>query len=65
MNIFARPAYDSEFTQFLNAWKQRDPAVQENQRIGLALLWDKPPVNLEERRRATDSAVKRSAYVYE
>ena len=65
MNIFARPAYESEFTQFLNAWKQRHPAVQESQRMGLALLWDKLPVDQEEQRRVTASAVKRSAYVYE
>ena len=64
MNIFSRPAYESEFTQFLNDWKRRDPSIQEGQRMGLALLWDKLPVDEEERRRANTSAVKRSAYAY-
>ena len=65
MNIFARPAYESEFTQFLNEWKQRDPAIQEGQRVGLALRWDKSPSDLEDLRPSASSALKRSAYVYE
>jgi hypothetical protein len=65
MNIFSRPEYQSEFMLFLNAWKQRDPGLQKRQRAGLALLWDKLPINQDERLRDAASAVTRLAYVYE
>jgi len=65
MNLFSRPKYESEFTLFLRELKQRDPAVQERQRAGRALLWDKAPVNPEESQRNAASTVKRHAYTYE
>ena len=65
MSIFARPKYESDFTQFLSAWKQRDPALQQAQQTGLALLWDKAPLDKDARERAAAGAVKRQSYVYE
>ncbi|RJX30324.1 MAG: DUF3460 family protein [Oxalobacter sp.] len=65
MRIFSRPQYESEFTRFLNELKQRDPDVQKAQHAGMARLWDKPPIDQDERRRAAASAVKRLPYVYE
>ncbi len=65
MNLFARPEYESEFTQFLKGWKQRDPGLQQRQDEGRALLLDKMPTDPEERARANESAVKRRPYAYE
>jgi hypothetical protein len=65
MNLFARPDYESEFTLFLNEWKQRDPDLAKRQLAGRAQLWDKPPVDPDESRRAVAAAVKRSPYVYD
>lgn len=65
MRLFSRPPYESEFTQFLNAMKTRDPGVKRRQEEGRALLWDQPPIDLVERRRLAASSVKRSSYVYE
>jgi len=64
MNIFARPEYESEFTQFLQEMKQRDPGVEERQRAGRALLWDKAPISPEESQRMAASKEKREAYAY-
>ena len=41
MNIFYRPAYQSEATQFIDQLKRRDPELEERQRAGRELLWDK------------------------
>ena len=65
MNIFARPEYQSEFTLFLNDHKLKQPTIAERQRTGLALLWDKTPIDLADRQRASESQVRRNAYVYE
>jgi len=64
MNIFARPEYESEFTQFLQELKQRDPGMAERQRAGLALLWDKAPIDQDESQRTAASKEKREAYAY-
>ena len=41
MNIFYRPAYKSETTQFIDQLKHRDPELEARQREGRELLWDK------------------------
>ncbi len=41
MNIFYRPKYQSEATQFLEQLKTSQPELEERQRQGRALLWDK------------------------
>jgi hypothetical protein len=41
MNIFYRPMYQSEATQFISQLKAQDPELEAKQRQGRALLWDK------------------------
>lgn len=57
--------YVSDFTKFLNDLKKKDPTLEEKQRAGRALLWDKAPIDLDARRRAEESRVKQQAYVYQ
>ena len=57
--------YESEATQFINDLKQKNPLLEEGQREGRALLWDKAPIDLDERARADESRVQQQAYVYQ
>lgn len=41
MNIFRRPDYQSDTTQFIAQLKSSKPELEEQQRQGRALLWDK------------------------
>jgi hypothetical protein len=41
MNIFYRPFYKSDITQFLEQLKAARPELQAQQQAGRALLWDK------------------------
>lgn len=41
MNIFRRPDYQSDATQFLEQLKASRPELPTQQRQGRALLWDK------------------------
>ena len=41
MNIFRRPDYRSEATQFIDELKAQRPTLEADQRAGRALLWDK------------------------
>jgi hypothetical protein len=41
MSIFARPHYTSDATQFLESLKASRPDLEQRQREGRALLWDK------------------------
>ncbi|WP_432257965.1 DUF3460 family protein [Cupriavidus sp. TMH.W2] len=56
--------YESDITQFLKQLKQERPTLEAEQRDGRALLWDKSPINLEERARADASRVAQKPYVY-
>ncbi|EYS87620.1 hypothetical protein CF68_01990 [Cupriavidus sp. SK-4] len=56
--------YESEITQFLKQLKQERPTLEAEQRDGRALLWDKSPIDLEERARAEASRVAQKPYVY-
>ncbi|MEX3956977.1 DUF3460 domain-containing protein [Trinickia symbiotica] len=56
--------YQSDITKFLNELKQQRPTLEEEQRRGRALLWDKQPVDLEERANQQASRVKQTPYVY-
>lgn len=42
VNIFRRPDYQSEATQFISQLKTQKPELEAQQRAGRALLWDKP-----------------------
>ena len=56
--------YESEITQFLKQLKQENPTLDAEQREGRGLLWDKAPIDLEERSRANASRVPQKPYVY-
>lgn len=40
MNIFYRPKYQSDVSQFISQLKAKDPALDAKQRQGRELLWD-------------------------
>jgi hypothetical protein len=56
--------YESEISQFIKQLKQQNPQLEESQRAGRALLWDKAPIDLDQQRRANESRVNQQAYVY-
>ena len=41
--------YLSDITQFINQMKEQKPSLEAEQRKGRALLWDKQPIDLDER----------------
>jgi hypothetical protein len=57
--------YESDHTLFIKSLKEKNPGMEEGQRAGRALLWDKPPVSLSEQERQMESAIKQQAYVYQ
>ncbi|AOY92972.1 DUF3460 domain-containing protein [Cupriavidus sp. USMAA2-4] len=56
--------YESDITQFLKTLKKEQPSLEAEQREGRALLWDKAPIDLDERARADASRVAQKPYVY-
>jgi hypothetical protein len=56
--------YQSDITQFLNQLKQQKPTLEDEQRRGRALLWDKQPIDLDERASNQAARVKQTSYVY-
>ena len=64
MNIFYRPKYKSEVTQFIEQLKSKDPALEAKQRQGRDLLWDKE-VNRSDWSDYRDAQVEQKAYVYQ
>ena len=63
MNIFRRPDYESDATQFIKQLKAAMPELESQQRQGRALLWDKQI----DRRLAADinaGRVAQKPYVY-
>lgn len=57
--------YESEFTRFIKDLKQKNPKLEEEQRAGRALLWDKPSIDLDTQKKTKESSVKQQAYVYQ
>ncbi|TAK91234.1 MAG: DUF3460 family protein [Burkholderiaceae bacterium] len=57
--------YESDITQFIRSLKQQKPHLEAEQRKGRALLWDKTPIDLDERRRQNESRVPQQPYVYQ
>jgi hypothetical protein len=57
--------YESEATLFIKDLKAKNPALEESQRAGRALLWDKKPVGLDQQARDLDSSVRQQSYVYQ
>lgn len=58
-------AYESDFTKFIKELKEKNPELEQNQREGRALLWDKAPVDLDAQQRILESRIKQQAYVYQ
>ena len=57
--------YESEFSLFIKELKQKNPKLEESQREGRALLWDKTPIDLDLQERSKDSRVEQQPYVYQ
>jgi predicted phage tail protein len=57
--------YESDHTKFIKALKQQNPELEQQQRDGRALLWDKAPIDLDTQKRNIDASVKQQAYVYQ
>ncbi|VVE48120.1 DUF3460 family protein [Pandoraea anhela] len=57
--------YESDITQFIKQLKTEKPTLEAEQRKGRALLWDKQPIDLDERSRAQQSRVAQQPYVYQ
>lgn len=57
--------YESDFTRFLKELKEKDPALEQKQRAGRAIWWDKAPIDLDARKREQESRVKQQPYVYQ
>jgi hypothetical protein len=63
MPLFWKP-YRSDVTDFIATLKQRDPLLEERQRNGRALLWDRP----QDRERLAEQRADRvpqQPYVYQ
>ncbi|MEO8137984.1 MAG: DUF3460 family protein [Betaproteobacteria bacterium] len=56
--------YESEFTQFLRGLKKVNPQVEEGQRKGRALLWDKV-IDRDAQHRFEEVSVPQQGYVYQ
>ena len=56
--------YQSDITQFLNQLKAQKPQLEAEQRSGRSLLWDKQPIDLDERSQQQSSRVQQTSYVY-
>ena len=64
MSIFARPHYTSDATQFIEQLKADKPTLEQEQRQGRALLWDKQ-IDRDFQSQAETAEVPQGAYVYQ
>lgn len=64
MPLFWKP-YKSDVTQFIDSLKARDPQMEDRQRQGRFLLWDKKPTDREAQQAARESRVEQQPYVYQ
>ncbi|RRS02674.1 DUF3460 family protein [Aquabacterium soli] len=62
MPLFWKP-YKSDATQFIESLKQRDPQLEDRQRQGRNLLWDKD-LDRDAQAEWRDANVAQSPYVY-
>ncbi|MBL8328088.1 MAG: DUF3460 family protein [Rubrivivax sp.] len=56
--------YTSDVTQFIEQLKAQRPTLEEEQRRGRALLWDRP-VDLDAQDQWEDAKVPQQPYVYQ
>jgi len=52
-----KTTYQSEISLFIDELKKANPQLEEQQRAGRALLWDKKPISLDEQYRTIKSIV--------
>jgi hypothetical protein len=64
MPIFQYPDYQSETTQFLQQLKAQKPELEQHQREGRALLWDKA-VDRQAQQEFAAARVAQKPYVYQ
>ncbi len=64
MNIFRRPDYKSEATQFIDQLKASKPGLEAQQRQGRALLWDKA-LDRDAIQEIREGQVPQKPYVYQ
>ena len=64
MHLFRRPDCQSETTKFINELKKQRPELDEQQRAGRALLWDKE-LDRELIAEYKAGRVKQKPYVYQ
>ena len=64
MSFFARPHYASDATQFLDQLKSDRPGLEQSQRDGRSLLWDKQ-IDRDFQAQAIESQVPQQPYVYQ
>lgn len=64
MNIFRRPDYKSDATQFLEQLKAAKPALEAQQLQGRGLLWDKE-VDRDAVAANRSARVEQKPYVYQ
>jgi Protein of unknown function (DUF3460) len=63
MPLFWKP-YRSDVTEFIEQLKQRKPTLEQEQRAGRALLWDRPQ-DREALADWRDARVPQRGYVYQ
>ena len=63
-NFFRRPHYTSETTQFIEQLKQAKPDLDQRQRQGRALLWDKQ-IDRDLQEEFSEASVPQKPYVYQ
>ncbi|CAH0349460.1 MAG: DUF3460 domain-containing protein [Leptothrix sp. (in: Bacteria)] len=63
MPLFWKP-YKSDVTQFIDSLKQRDPQLEDRQRQGRSLLWDKA-IDRDAQQDFRESNVAQQPYVYQ
>ncbi|MCM5569687.1 DUF3460 family protein [Burkholderiaceae bacterium FT117] len=56
--------YESDITRFIREMKARNPQLEESQRKGRSLLWDRPQ-DPELTRQAREARVPQKPYVYQ
>lgn len=63
MPLFWKP-YTSDVTQFIQTLKQERPTLEQEQRQGRALLWDRD-IDRDQQAQARQARVPQQAYVYQ
>ena len=63
MTLFWKP-YKSDVTQFIDELKTKKPTLEDEQRRGRALLWDKP-IDRDAQAEYREARVPQQPYVYQ